>query len=76
MAYPAERREFNPHFLGKAQKYRLKQGLSQEELAHTVGVNQSMIAHIENGLKVPSLAVSLGLAQALNTTVDELCKGI
>lgn len=57
-------------------KYRLKQGLSQEELAHTVGVNQSMIAHIENGLKVPSLAVSLGLAQALNTTVDELCKGI
>lgn len=56
--------------------YRLKQGLSQEELAHTVGVNQSMISHIENGLKVPLLAVSLGLAQALNTTVDELCKEI
>ncbi|MGN0501103.1 MAG: helix-turn-helix transcriptional regulator [Ruminococcus sp.] len=56
-------------------KFRERQGMSQKELAQTVGVNQSMIAHIENGLRIPSLAVSLELAEALNTTVDELCKG-
>ncbi len=56
-------------------KFREEKGLTQEELAQFVGVNQSMIAHIENGLRIPSLAVSLELAEALNTTVDELCKG-
>ncbi len=56
-------------------KARIKLGLSQVELAKLVGVNQSMIAHIEAGLKIPSLAVSLELAKVLNTTVDELCKG-
>ena len=49
--------------------------MSQRELARRVGVNQTMIAHIENGLRIPSLAVSLDLAEALKTTVDELCKG-
>ena len=56
-------------------KFRKQQGLSQKELAQVVGVNQTMIAHIENGVKIPSLAVSFELAAALNTTVDELCKG-
>ena len=56
-------------------KFRKQQGLSQKELAQVVGVNQTMIAHIENGVKIHSLAVSLELAAALNTTVDELCKG-
>lgn len=56
-------------------KFREEQGMSQRELARRVGVNQTMIAHIENGLRIPSLAVSLDLAEALKTTVDELCKG-
>lgn len=56
-------------------KFREKRGFSQKELANSVGVNQSMIAHIENGLKIPSLAVTLELAEVLDTTVDELCKG-
>ena len=55
--------------------FRESRGLSQKELAKSVGVNQSMIAHIENGLKIPSLAVTLELADVLNTTVDELCRG-
>ncbi len=57
-------------------KFRKQQGLSQKELAQAVGVTQTMIAHIENGVKIPSLAVSLELAEALNTTVDKLCNGI
>ena len=56
-------------------KFRKQNNMSQKELAQVVGVNQTMIAHIENGVKIPSLAVSLELAAALNTTVDELCKG-
>ena len=32
-----------------------------------------MIAHIESGLKIPSLAIGLELAHVLNTTLDRLC---
>ncbi len=56
-------------------KFRESKGLSQVQLAEKAGVNQSMIAHIENGLKVPSLAVTVNLSDVLGVTLDELCKG-
>ncbi|SCX21136.1 Helix-turn-helix [Ruminococcaceae bacterium P7] len=56
-------------------KLREKKGLSQMQLAEKAGVNQSMIAHIENGLKLPSLAVTISLSQVLGVTLDELCMG-
>ena len=40
-------------------KFRKQQGLSQKELAQVVGVNQTMIAHIENGVKSPRLRLVL-----------------
>lgn len=55
-------------------KFRLKQGLSQKQLVQSVEINQSMIAHIESGLKIPSLAIGLELAHVLNTTLDRLCE--
>ena len=56
-------------------KHRISAGLSQAELAKRVGANQSMIAHIENGFKVPSLALTVELADALGTTLDALVRG-
>ena len=51
---------------------RKKKGLTQEELAERVSVSQSMINHIENGNKKPSLETAVALANELGITVDSL----
>ena len=56
-------------------KIRAAKGLSQVQLAEKAGVNQSMIAHIENGLKIPSLSLTVILSDVLDVSLDELCKG-
>ena len=43
---------------------RKKKGLTQEELAERVSVSQSMINHIENGNKKPSLETAVAHAPA------------
>ncbi len=53
---------------------RNKKGWTQAELAHKVGIGQTMIGHIERGAKIPSLIVALDLAKALGCTVEEMCK--
>ncbi|MEE0963921.1 MAG: helix-turn-helix transcriptional regulator [Ruminococcus bromii] len=62
-------------FAENVKKFRQARGLSQKKLALEVGVNQSMIAHIENGLRIPSLAVGFEISKALDVSLDELCKG-
>lgn len=57
-------------------KLREAAGLSQAELAKRVGTNQSMIAHIENGFKIPSLALTVELAFVLGVSLDVLVKGV
>ena len=54
---------------------RERMGLSQSELADKVGVRPPMINYIEAETKIPSLALSLRIAEQLHTTVDALCKG-
>ena len=51
---------------------RKKKGLTQEELAERVSVSQSMINHIENGNKKPSLETAVALANELGVTLDSL----
>ncbi len=46
--------------------------LSQQQLADLIGVNQAMIHYIEAGTKIPSLAVTISLANALGCSIDEL----
>ena len=53
---------------------REKKGISQSELADKVGVRPPMINFIESGTKIPSLALSLRIADVLGTTVDSLCR--
>jgi transcriptional regulator with XRE-family HTH domain len=57
-------------------KYRESCNLTQAQLAKAAGVTQSLIGHIERGIKIPSLAVTFDLADALGITVDELCRGV
>lgn len=46
--------------------------LSQLQLAERLGVNQAMISYIESGMKIPSLALTVSLADAFDCTIDEL----
>lgn len=47
--------------------------LSQKELAQQIGITSATISAYENGVKNPSLEIALGLAKALNISVDDLC---
>lgn len=63
------------NFGKNCRKLRERLGLTQSELADKVGVRPPMINFIESGTKIPSLRLSLDIADVLNTTVDALCKG-
>lgn len=53
---------------------REKAGITQTQLADAVAVSQVTICKIENGLKVPSLPLSMAIAKVLECTLDELTK--
>lgn len=48
--------------------------MSQAALAERAGITQGMVSMMEDGSRTPSLAVAKGIAEALNTTIDELLK--
>ena len=58
----------------KLKTLREEAGLTLQELGDSVGVTNSMIAHMERGLKTPSVEVMVRIAKCLGTTLDELVK--
>lgn len=48
---------------------RKSRGYTQTELAERVGLNQSMIAHIESGMRVMSLPLAISIAEILECSV-------
>lgn len=52
--------------------FRAKHDLTQEMLADKVGVTRKTINVIEAGKFSPSVSLALAMADALETTVDEL----
>ena len=51
---------------------RIQRGLSQEQLAESVGVGTAHISHIETGNSTPSLRTMLDIINALDCSADEL----
>lgn len=51
--------------------HRIKQGLTQQELADKTGVSLTAINFYENGLKLPSLQVAYNMALSLNCKIDD-----
>ena len=47
-------------------------GLTQAELAEAVGVTRKTVNTVENGVFVPSTLLTLKLARALSSPVEEL----
>lgn len=54
---------------------RNKHGLTQEELARTIGVSQAVISMYEAGLKIPTIFTGVKIAKTFGTTVEELVEG-
>lgn len=56
-------------------KYRVKAGLSQEELARKSGVKYTTLTKIESKvIKKPSVLIIAKLAKILNISIEELLK--
>lgn len=51
---------------------RLEHDIEQQELAKRVGVSKATICNIETGVKIPSVAVLVRIADTLHCSVDEL----
>jgi transcriptional regulator with XRE-family HTH domain len=56
----------------RIKQIRLSQGITQETLAERVGCFTSHISNIENSHTKASLNIVLGIANALNTSIDFL----
>ena len=62
--------------LGKnIKRFRLQAELKQEALAELVDCSARHIGKIENGQNIPSLEVTVAIANALNVGVDQLLYG-
>ncbi len=63
--------------LGKAvREYRLKKGLTQQEVADKCGLDISYVGGIERGQRNPTLGVIHGLASVLGVRVSDLLKNM
>ena len=58
--------------VSRLREERTRQNLTQGQLAELVGVSRKTIITVENGVFVPSTMLSLRLAKALGTTVEQL----
>lgn len=54
--------------------YRMKKGLSQQEVATLLGVAQSTVAMWENGTNTPRVKRLLQLAELYGCTMEELLR--
>ncbi len=55
-------------------RIRLEKGISQNKIAHTLGIDRAFISNIENGKTNPTLATIAKLAKAIGVSSDELLK--
>ena len=59
-------------FGDKLKQYRLKEGLSQEQLAEKIGVSRQAITKWETKRGLPDVENMIILAELFNLTLDEL----
>ena len=61
---------------GRIRTIRLKNGMTQEQLAEAANLSVPYISHIERGFKRPSLETLMRVAGALHVTADCLLSGL
>jgi transcriptional regulator with XRE-family HTH domain len=57
---------------GSLKRWRLRRKLSQRQLAKRAGITQGYLPQLEQGQKVPSIAVLKKLARALEVPLTKL----
>jgi putative transcriptional regulator len=58
--------------LNSVKEHRKQAGLTQEDLAKSLGVSRQTIISIERGRYVPSLALALKIARFFKCSVDQM----
>ena len=66
--------DISKQFGQRARTIRLKQGLSQGDVAKRMNVHRSYISSIERGVRNPSLKVIQRIAKALEVPMEKLIK--
>ena len=56
----------------RIKKIRRQKGLSQTELANSIGASQQVITNYERGLREPSIEILLKIAGALDVSLERL----
>ena len=56
----------------RIKEYRIRQNLTQEDLAKKVGVRRETIVFLEQGKYNPSLKLAHDVAKTLHSTIDDL----
>lgn len=52
--------------------YRIKQNITQEELASKINIDRTTLSHYETGNRLPSILILCDIADCLHVTLDEL----
>lgn len=60
------------HVENRVYDFRTKAGITQEDLAESVGVSRQTIIAIEKGNYTPSVLLALRIARFFNSTVDDI----
>ena len=56
----------------RIREYRVRERMSQEELAQKVGVRRETIGNLENGRYNPSLKLAMDIARVFDCKVEDL----
>jgi transcriptional regulator with XRE-family HTH domain len=68
--------DFLDDFGNNLRETRKRRGMSQEELAERSGLHRTVISDHERGRADPQLGSIVKLADALDTTASDLCRGV
>ena len=68
----AQRKISGEHLGPRIREKRIKKGMTLQKLADAIGVQGNYISQMESGDKMPSLTTFICLANALDSTADEL----
>ncbi len=57
---------------GKLKQLRIDKEMTQKDLSEKIGVSQQQVSLYESGEVLPSMKVALKIADALDSTLDEI----
>ena len=60
------------NYQNNIKQFRVREGLTQEELAKKINISRQMIGLIENNKTIPSVEIALKLAKVLKEPIEHL----